>query len=298
MWLFACAHGAAQVPREQVGGRVPFEFQIRNVPVPFPVARALVAGVPTLAVLDTGSETHVVAGWFASKLNLPVASSNADVHDPTGRPLSLRELANPQLALEGFGPLPAHAAMVIDLPGFFEKGGIGLIVSPQLLAAKGEAVVIDIPGRGLWREPEATAMSRAGAGQQLLAAGQSVTLPRTSGLAYLVPATIDSERAQLVLDTGADETCLVSVSTAARNIVARHKSHPVLGYAASGESKDLQTPPLKLMVGAVERIVPIGIVSNDGKNPVQDGQLGMDVLKSCVVVLSRPGAVVRCQPAS
>src|SRR6266568_6080467 len=49
---------------------VDLEFAINNKPFPLPLVRGTVAGVPTLFLVDTGANAHILAGWLARKAQL------------------------------------------------------------------------------------------------------------------------------------------------------------------------------------------------------------------------------------
>ena len=49
---------------------VDLEFAIDNKPFPLPIVHGTVAGVPTLFLVDTGANAHILTGWIARKAQL------------------------------------------------------------------------------------------------------------------------------------------------------------------------------------------------------------------------------------
>jgi hypothetical protein len=304
----ACAHTPASAPPiARPVPRVSLRFEIDNKPFPFAVVDAKVLGEPTLALLDTGAGNHAVAGWLARKVasrnlgssegtRFGVQSTGRTTSDPAGHVVEVREVAEPELEIVGFGKLPSQPAMVIDLPEAFERVGVGLIVSPQFLIENDESLVLDLPKREMWREASFT-KETVGPGRRFpepkLCAGE---WSRFHSILFVVPATIDGEAVELTLDTGGDATVLTSASAAAGALLSRHTTKKDWGLAAGGKVDVRTIPPVVIRVGEVERTREIPILSSakpkTGCGP--DGQLGLDVLRSCVLTLSRSRASARC----
>src|SRR5947207_201673 len=47
-------------------------FEVRGRPFPLPLVHGTVAGTPTWMLVDTGANSHVIAGYFARKVGLPL----------------------------------------------------------------------------------------------------------------------------------------------------------------------------------------------------------------------------------
>ena len=157
--LSGCGASAPPIrPPADTSARLYFDGKLQRVPL----LHARVGGRETLAILDSGAEAHLAAGWLVDQLALRTEASAATTIDPSGRTTPLRALADAAFELEGLGAWQDDELMVAELPEVFRQIGIGLILSPQRLVDAGVALVIDFPARTLWREPEARALERLG----------------------------------------------------------------------------------------------------------------------------------------
>jgi len=250
-------------------------------------------------VIDSGAEGHVIAGWLARKLELALLATDHTTEGVAGRQGQLKAVEHPALEVDGLGALPRRAAMVIDLPEVFEKLGIGLVLSPQYLIDEGEALVIDLGSRKVWKELEATAFEGTGRPGKLLPEASTCSDPsvRTGYLHFVVSATVDGEAAELMVDTGADTTSLTTTSRAGKALLARYPSKDDNAMGGAGMVAARKLPPLKVRAGEVEKQVevPVLVLEKAEKKCPHDGQLGLDVLGSCTLVLSRSRLAGYCR---
>src|SRR5437762_9818289 len=63
-------------------------FEVRGRPFPLPVISGTIAGHPVLMLLDTGANSHVIAGWLARKLHLPMRRLGDIGADHVGAPIT------------------------------------------------------------------------------------------------------------------------------------------------------------------------------------------------------------------
>src|SRR5690606_2650081 len=68
--LATATPGRAEFPR--LGRRATLRYEIRGRAFPLPLVSGKIAGRPALMLVDTGANSHVIAGWFARKLALPM----------------------------------------------------------------------------------------------------------------------------------------------------------------------------------------------------------------------------------
>ena len=120
-----------------------------------------------------------------------------------------------------------------------EHIGIGAFVSPQWLAAEGDGVVLDLAAREMHTAPwdEATRSLDERGGLEIAPTGARLCRDESSairGLAFVLPGSVDGHAVQLLLDTGAPRTDLLTSSHPAKLLQGRAKPSREQMYAASG----------------------------------------------------------------
>jgi hypothetical protein len=268
-------------------------FEVRGQPFKVGVVRAVVGGVPTLALIDTGAGRHVISTTLARRIGKPLIDTHDTTADPAGRILPL-VVADAAIELEGLGALPAQPPVVIDLPGIFDELGIGLILSPQRAVEDGQALRIDYRTGALTRivDPPMSIVPRPG---HWPAPGRCGGPTDQSGPFYLVDAKIDGEAVALTLDTGADATCVFGGAPIAQVLRSRYRTTADQAYGAGGAIQMRRTPEILVHVGKVATLRALPILPREAHGACgQDGHLGLDVLRSCVIVISRDHASVEC----
>jgi hypothetical protein len=68
----ATATSAEESPRTYTPRKAKLRYEIHGRPFPLPLVTGTIAGQPVLMLVDTGANSHVIAGWFARKLGLPM----------------------------------------------------------------------------------------------------------------------------------------------------------------------------------------------------------------------------------
>jgi predicted aspartyl protease len=273
--------------------KVAIDFTIQGRPFPLPLVKASVAGTDTLALLDTGANSTVIAGWLARKTNLTLQRFGDTGTDHTGRSIETRRALHPQAAIDGWGSLPDEPLLVTDVPDAVTKLGIGMFISPQKLVVDGESIVLDFPHK------EMRAVKR---GTELGTLGSALTLDPVAlcedkdspiqGLAYVLRGTIDGEAVKLLVDTGAHHSDLLMSSPPGVKLLPRAVDSKEQVYAASGKVTPKTLKDVKVSVGAVEASYDVDLIpgKKDEFCP-RDGVLAMDVLMKCELLLE-PGKLV------
>ncbi len=111
---------------------------------PGPLLRATVRGVPVWFIVDSGASTHALASWVVSVAHLETRRTKSTVAGSTGVERPVRAITNQKIGLEGGHDLTLRDAIVVEFPPDFAEQRIGGLVSPQLLATRHVAAVLDL----------------------------------------------------------------------------------------------------------------------------------------------------------
>jgi predicted aspartyl protease len=253
-------------------------------------------------LVDTGANSHVIASWVARKVGLPMRALGDVGSDHTGRAVSAYTVEHPGVVLDEWGALPDAPMLVTDVPEPIERIGIGAFVSPQWLAAAGEAVVLDFGAREMRSASldEASAALDATPGHDIAPHGARLCRDEASvikGLAFVLPASVDGHGVDLLVDTGAHRTDLLTTSRAGKLLAGRATPSREQMYAASGLVKTSLVRAAALRIGDWSLTADIDLVPGVA-DPVcpRDGVVSMDALQACTLVLSRKALRGRCGP--
>lgn len=275
--------------------RAALRFDADGMPFPAPLVDVVVAGHPTSMIVDTGASHHVVADWLAQELALPVALGGDRATDHTGRALQIARVENVNLAVSGWGRIDAPLLLVAPLPEGLRRLGIGGILAPQLLTAGDHATLLDLR-KGIMVDEtveEALRDADTGGGAKVLS-GARVCGGPTEGMVLLTQATVEGQDVWLKLDSGASSSSLLDTSTAGRGVMARAGGKSA-SYAASGKFTSRTLKGAKIKVGELETVVDLDIGPGaSAPSCPSDGFLGMDLLRSCVLVLRGAETTGRC----
>jgi predicted aspartyl protease len=288
---------AAPEPRTQ--RKTMLRFELRGREFPLPVVHGTIAGEPVWMLVDTGANSHVIARWVARKVGMPLRPLGDVGTDHTGRSVTTYSVEHPRVAIDDWGPLTDGPMLVTDVPEAIERLGIGAFVSPQWLGAEDEAVVLDLRGREMHTSAfdEAT-RALEGHGRSLTVAPARLCEDMGSaikGLAFVVQASVDGHAVELLLDTGAHRTDLLTTSRTGHKLEPRSLPSKEQMYAASGLVRTRVVKAAQVRVGEHSMVADIDLVPGVA-DPVcpRDGVVSMDVLKSCVLVLGRKQVSGRC----
>jgi hypothetical protein len=196
--------------------------------------------------------------------------------------------------------------LVTDVPEPIARIGIGAFVSPQWLAREGEGLVLDLEAREMRTAPWAQALSaleRRGGAPIVGGAGGGGVRARLcvddaspiKGLAFVLPGSVDGHKVDLLLDTGAHRTDLLSTSQAGKLLAGRSAPSREQMYAASGLVRTRLVRAAHVRVGEWTMTTDIDLVPgvSDPACP-RDGVVSMDALGSCTLVLGRKQMLGRC----
>ena len=293
----AAASSATAPPRAPRTASMKFELRGRFFPLP--LVHGTIGGQPAWMLVDTGANSHVIASWLAKKAGLALKPLGDVGTDHTGKSVATFSVEHPNVAIDAWGTLDDGPMLVTEIPEPIEKLGIGAFISPQWLGAKGEAIVIDFVAKELRSMPYADAIARVAArGKPLVPSGGRIcedTGSAIKGLAFVIPGVIDGQPVDLLLDTGAHRTDLLTSAKAGQKLAPRSVPNAEQMYAASGLVKTRLVKGAQVKVGEWSITADVDLIPGSA-DPVcpRDGVVSMDVLKSCVLVLGKKEMTGRC----
>jgi len=323
VWSVAATAAACTPPSQTVGGRTrlaaatggpddgtrtplsrhaKLKYEIRRRPFPLPLVTGTIAGQPALMLVDTGANSHVIAGWLARKLGLSMKKLGDVGTDHVGKSIATFRVEKPDLAIDEWGPLAASPVLATDVPEAIEKLGIGAFISPQRLVEEGDAVVLDlVKGElraAIWDQAHD---DLSATGVPLVLGDQGHACEENEGpikgLSFVVPATIDSQRVDLLIDTGAQYSDIFSTSTAGQHLAGQSAVNKEPLYTASGKISARLLKGARVTAGAFSIVTDVDIIAGVGDAACpRDGVIAMDVLRSCALLLGRNRVYARCSP--
>lgn len=266
------------------------DYVVNGHPFASPVVRATVGGVETTMLIDTGANTHILAGWLARKAHLELRA--LDDRAPTRR---ARRAEHPELALDGWGPIPDRPMLVVEVPEKLEELGIGGFVSPQQLATRDRLVVLDLERAEMRtaepHEVEALPGRLLGRGPARVCSDEDFQLGRT--LAFVVKATLEAHDVELLVDTGAATTDLLIDSSVGKALALKTVEKK---EGTAGKARARVLVGGKLALGEVEATVDVNVLAG-GKDAFcpHDGVVAMDVLRRCTLVFAPASMTGTCK---
>ena len=268
---------------------VDLEMAINNKPFPLPIVHGTVAGVPTLFLVDTGANAHILAGWIARKAQLTTRAFGDTGVDHAGHTIETRRAPHPQVHIDNWGDLPDEPMLVTDIPEAVARLGIGGFLSPQQLTSDDVSLVIDFQKSEMRQVRHGDALDAPGSALALDAPRACVDKDSPlQGLAFVVKADIEGHAADLLVDTGAHHSDLLATSKPGRALLSRSEASREAVYAASGKVTPRTVRNAHMKVGGLEVVRDVDLIpGHEDDFCPRDGVLAMDILKQCVIVLDR-----------
>lgn len=275
--------GPVRLSWARVRGDTPGEFASADVSI---------AGYTMPFVVDTGANAHMMVSGLAWYLGIEGGRSTV-VHDANGEDADANVVAEQTYRVVGLPPPRPETFLVSDMPVSSRLLGF---LSPQALAGDG-AIVLDFRASTLEARPLAALDEEA---RRPSAVRARPTCPRADGLPlFAIDVEMEGRKAALRVDTGSMVTN-VFVGTELGRVMAPLAKSDGLSTAALGGVAKTKTLRQRITVGGVESTVNVDVVEHDppatckGEDTTTVGALGIDVLKRCVVTVTRRDAVVRC----
>lgn len=294
--------GPSPALRQEARRRASIRYEMDGKPFPLPLVTGTIGGHRTVMLVDTGANSHVIAGWFARKKNLALKKLGDVGADHVGRSIATYRVEKTPVTIDGWGTLDGSALLATEVPDVFEKFGIAAFISPQQLREDGDAVVVDLARgelRAAWWDEAHYDLSASGV-PLVQGDGVSVcedTLGTVHGLAFVVPAAVEGQSVQLLVDTGALRSDLFTGSAAGQKLAPSSIANREPLYTASGKISARRLRAAKVTAGSFTTSADVELIqgSADGSCP-RDGVLAMDVLKSCALLFAGPKIYGRCEP--
>ncbi len=295
------ASGQDDVARTLSARRAKLRYEIHGRAFPLPLVTGTIAGQPVLMLVDTGANSHVIAGWLARKLGLGMKKLGDVGTDHVGKSIATFRIEKPEIAIDDWGALAPVPVLATDVPEVIEKLGIGAFISPQRLVEEGDAVLLDLakgemrPAR--WDEAHYE-LSAVGVplvqGDAQARACEENEGP-IKGLAFVVPAFVESHRVDLLVDTGAQHSDVFTTSLAGQRLLSQSTANKEPMYTASGKISARKLKGARVVAGGVAITTDVDLIGGaaDSSCP-RDGVLAMDVLRSCTLLLGRARVYGRC----
>ncbi|HEY2517913.1 MAG TPA: aspartyl protease family protein [Polyangiaceae bacterium] len=304
----ATAHAAAPSPPAPAPAPVPptaekhvvFHWELNGKHFPLPLVHGTIAGTPTWMMVDTGANSHVVAGWLARQVGLPLKKLGDLGADHAGRTIATFRVDHPKMEIDDWGPAPPGPMLAAEVPAVIEQLGIGAFVSPQrLVTADGDGIVLDFQAGEMRKSDFDDAVHKLGKrGNSISPNGGRVCRDDASpiqGLSFVLPATVEGRPVDLLVDTGAQRSDLLATSPTGKALAKRSTANKDQLYAASGRMTSRTVKGATVSVGdyAVKTDLDLIPGTADPYCP-RDGVVSMDVLRGCVLVLGKTGMAGRC----
>lgn len=282
-----------------VGETLPLRYESTLIALgfPSPLLRATVHGVPAWFIVDTGASVHALASWLVSEAHLETRQTTSSVTGSTGAETQVRAITNQEIGLDGGQDLTLDDAIVVEFPPIFAEQRIGGLLSPQLLATRDLASVLDLRVPMLRFEPFDRAARGLGRNRPLITSGSRVCHNAESPFAnrlYAASVTADGITGTLLVDTGATSTLAIPGSRIANSLVDR--------ASASGQTQGVGGDLRAMRKVANVRFERGGTASSiavtiGGAAPScgPDGLIGMDALRHCILVLGESAFGWSCQ---
>jgi hypothetical protein len=255
-----------------------------------PAIHGSVHGKETYMLIDTGASHHFVSDWMVRRIFADDVSAKTTDH--IGRTVKTSRLDEPQMKIDGWGPVPDTPALIAP-NGSSDASDLGVIMSPQQLA-NGGAVVLDFPNKTM------TLMSSRDSAERAIAKGVPLPHADKCGGVYFVAAKVGDTDAKMLVDTGAWATDLRPRSAPAQALTMHSSDGQDRGYGVGGAINSHRLPKIPITVGKYHTTLDVQLLDDatDTGSCRFDGVLGMDVFQGCVLVVDDSGITGNCSQTS
>jgi hypothetical protein len=262
---------------------------------PSPLVKARIAGHEALFIVDSGASVNVLAEWYARLAEVPTTTAAGPATGSGGKTAAVRtahQLRGHWSNGQGFS---LKEAIVVAFPPVFEAQHLAGLVSPQLLAPVGTAAVLDLRIPSLKFVPFARALS------DLHLSGTS-TIPqpvcRNPGSqfvnrVYLAPVSTAAATDRVLIDTGATKTIFAAESKIAQAIQTASEPGP-RSEGVGGEASAQRMVRNVQVIRGGQTVALNPSIGEVAANCDAKGLLGMDALRSCLLILGESEMAFSC----
>lgn len=264
---------------------------------PNPLVKARIAGHEGIFIVDTGG-ANVLAKWYADAAGIPSVSTGSLANDMSGKTATERLAHRVQGHWSDGQRFTLNEAVVIAFPPYFKSLHLAGSVSPRLLAPAGTAAVLDLRAPSIHFMPFARALSdlrRSGARTVPpdLAEPCRNSDTELASRVYLAPVKSSGITELMQVDTGATGTSFSERSKIAKAIESRSQIGP-LSEGVGGAVRGRIVRGVRLLLGG--RTVVVNPSIEKISPPCQaTGNLGMDALRSCTLILGDKEMALSCR---
>ncbi len=257
-----------------------------------PLLEVQLNGHPARLLLDTGASAHALSQAVARRLALASARLG-EMSNHFGTEARESGVAGAVITAGGWTLSDGQPLASLPLP---PSSGFGGLLSPQLLASGAEAIVLDLAHGRLASMPwDAAASTWSASGVELAGSVRVCQVGEAKARRlFVLAATIDGLKLDLLLDTGAERSTLRRDSEVGQRLAAYARPAGT-SYSLSEAQPYSVLPGARLALGPFHTALDLPLI--EGKNDPEcphDGALGMDVLRHCVIAISGARLLVRC----
>ncbi|MEO6419772.1 MAG: aspartyl protease family protein [Polyangiaceae bacterium] len=250
--------------------------------VPVPLVHGTISGEPTWMLLDSGAGTHFMSDWMAKRANVKQKKTKTEVADHARVTLNVTLADRSLITIEQWGRLIPGELLVVDGDegGIAAKAGIGVVLSPQELEDD-RAVILELDRGEIRTGSEAEAVKALAARK---VGFDPDDIEFCHGV-FSIAAHVEGEAVRLTVDTGSADTDLFSLTKPGRALSPKSVPTKFKAETASGPIVTRTYKNAKIMIGALKLRKDITLIPGAPEIdcPV-DGVIGIDILRSCVLV--------------
>jgi len=265
---------------------------------PNPLVKAQIARHEAIFIVDSGASVSILADWYVKAAGIPANKTGSVVTGASGKAAPARLVHRLRGQWSDGQRFRLGEAMVIAFPPYFESLHLGGLVSPQALAPAGMAAVLDLRVPSLRFVPYERALSELRQSTTPTAAIDLTPPCQYRGANHmnrLYSAVVKAAGAtdHMLIDTGATGSIFSDQSNIAHAIGSGSELD-----APSDAVGDTVTTNRIVRDVAIQRGGGTVTLSPDvGKSSALcnvQGRLGMDALRSCLLILGEKQMAFSC----
>jgi hypothetical protein len=182
---------------------------------------------------------------------------------------------------------------VIEVPDDLRRRGIGGVLSPQALVRPGHAVLLDLVARTLSELPAADVARKVDARGP---ASSAVRRCGSLGAGVLVAAaTIEGTEASLELDTGSTSSSLSAASELGKRL-GKLRRGTSSQLTASGLHEVPTVTDVHVALGPSASELDLELLPRTPPSSCGEGYAGMDLLRTCALLIDAEASRLWCAP--